>query len=125
MPKELPIVQTYKALITAFPGAPTPAEVVVQAPNVRSTDVAAQIQNLKAKAAATGQMFAPMLMTISADNTVADIRIPIAGNGDDKASLDALATLRNEVLPRRSGGSTPRNTPSPARRPARTTSTSR
>jgi RND superfamily putative drug exporter len=98
MPKELPIVQTYKALITAFPGAPTPAEVVVQAPNVRSTDVAEQILNLKAKAA-TGQMFAPMLMTISADNTVADIRIPIAGNGDDGASLDALATLRNDVLP--------------------------
>jgi RND superfamily putative drug exporter len=103
MPKELPIVQTYKALITAFPGAPTPAEVVVHAPNVRSTDVAAQILNLKARAAATGQMFAPMLMTISADNTVADIRIPIAGNGDDQASLDALATLRNDVLPKTIG----------------------
>jgi uncharacterized membrane protein YdfJ with MMPL/SSD domain len=99
MPRELPIVQTYKALITAFPGAPTPAEVVVQAPNVRSTEVSTQIQNLKRKAEATGQMFAPMLMTISADDTVADIRIPIAGNGDDKASLDALAVLRGEVLP--------------------------
>jgi RND superfamily putative drug exporter len=70
---------------------------------VRSTDVAAQILNLKARAAATGQMFAPMLMTISADNTVADIRIPIAGNGDDQASLDALATLRNDVLPKTIG----------------------
>ena len=99
MPKELPIVQTYKDVIAAFPGAPTPADVVVQAPNVRSTAVAAQIQNLKRRAAATGQMFAPMIMTVSNDNTVADIHIPIAGNGDDQTSLAALATLRNVVLP--------------------------
>jgi uncharacterized membrane protein YdfJ with MMPL/SSD domain len=48
-------------------------------------------------------MFTPMLMTISADNTVADIRIPSAGNGDDQASRDALATLRTDVLPRTIG----------------------
>jgi len=99
MPKELPIVQTYKSLIAAFPGAPTPADVVIQAPNVRSTAVAEQVQALKAKAVATGQMFEPMLMTFSRDNTVVDIHVPIAGNGDDKASLAALATLRNVVLP--------------------------
>jgi RND superfamily putative drug exporter len=99
MPKELAIVQTYKDVITAFPGAPTPADLVVQAPNVRSAAVGAQIQRLKLKAAATGEMFAPIIVTVSNDNTIADIRIPIAGNGDDKASLDALATLRRVVLP--------------------------
>ena len=99
MPKELPIVQTYKQVIAAFPGAPTPAEVVVQAPNVRSGEISAQIQNFKRRAVATGQMFAPMFMTVSADNTVADIRVPIAGNGDDATSLRALATLRGVVLP--------------------------
>src|SRR5664279_176315 len=99
MPKELPIVQTYKQVIATFPGAPTPAEVVVQAPNVRSSEISAQIQNFKRRAAATGQMFAPMFVTVSADNTVADIRVPIAGNGDDATSLKALATLRGVVLP--------------------------
>jgi Predicted drug exporters of the RND superfamily len=54
MPKELPIVQTYKAVITAFPGAPTPADVVVQAPNVRSTEVAAQIQTPRASCTCHG-----------------------------------------------------------------------
>ncbi len=34
---------------------------------------------------------------LSPDDTVADIRIPIAGNGDDAASLAALRTLRTEV----------------------------
>ena len=99
MPKELPIVQTYKDLITAFPGAPTPADVVVRAPNVRSTAVADEIQNLKRQALATGQMFQPVLSVVSQDNTTEEIRIPIAGNGDDRKSLAALATLRHEVLP--------------------------
>jgi uncharacterized membrane protein YdfJ with MMPL/SSD domain len=99
MPKELPIVQTYKAVIAAFPGAPTPADVVVQASNVRSTNVASQIQNFERRAAETGQMFAPMITTFSKDNSVADIHVPIAGNGDDAASLRALATLRDVVLP--------------------------
>jgi RND superfamily putative drug exporter len=99
MPKELPIVQTYKDVITAFPGAPTPADVVVEAANVRSSTVAAAIQRFERKAAATGQMFTPMSMVISKDNTVADIHVPIAGNGDDATSLAALQTLRNEVLP--------------------------
>ena len=103
MPRELPIVQTYKALITAFPGAPTPADVVVEAPNIRSARVAAGIRRLELRAAATGRMFTPMTMTVSNDDTVADIQIPIAGNGDDKASLAALDTLRNVVLPKTLG----------------------
>src|SRR5205085_2715366 len=40
MPRELPIVKTYKAVVAAFPGAPTPAAVVVRAPNVRAPVVA-------------------------------------------------------------------------------------
>ena len=88
-----------QALITAFPGAPTPADVVVEAPNIRSARVAAGIRRLELRAAATGRMFTPMTMTVSNDDTVADIQIPIAGNGDDKASLATLATLRNVVLP--------------------------
>jgi uncharacterized membrane protein YdfJ with MMPL/SSD domain len=99
MPRDLAIVQTYKDVIAAFPGAPTPADVVVRAVNVRSTAVADQIQNLKRQAVATRQMFPPILTVVSPDNTTAEIRIPLAGNGDDRRSLAALATLRHEVLP--------------------------
>jgi uncharacterized membrane protein YdfJ with MMPL/SSD domain len=99
MPRDLAIVQTYKDVIAAFPGAPTPADVVVRAVNVRSTAVADQIQNLKRQAVATRQMFPPILTVVSPDNTTAEIRIPLAGNGDDRQSLAALATLRHEVLP--------------------------
>jgi len=104
MPKELPIVATYKDVLKAFPGAPTPAEVVVGAPNVRAPAVAAAIARMEKRALATGQMFAPVFLAVSADRTVADVQIPLAGNGDNAASLAALQTLRTEVLPQTLGG---------------------
>ncbi|HEY2372154.1 MAG TPA: MMPL family transporter [Gaiellaceae bacterium] len=99
MPNGLAIVQTYKDLLGAFPGAPTPADVVVRAPSVHSTPVADAIVALKQRAVATHEMFQPILTVVSKDGTTADIRIPLAGNGDDAASLAALAALRNTVLP--------------------------
>ncbi|HET7566961.1 MAG TPA: MMPL family transporter [Gaiellaceae bacterium] len=99
MPRELAAVKTYKAVIAAFPGAPTPAEVVVQAPDVTAAGVMGGIEQMRRAAVASGQMFEPVTVVVSKDRTVADVRIPIAGNGDDRASLDALATLRDDVLP--------------------------
>jgi len=99
MPRELPIVKTYKAVIAAFPGAPTPAEIVVQAPDVRAPLVQSAIHALELRATSTGQMFEPIQVRISPNHTVADIQIPLAGNGDNKASLAALRTLRSTVLP--------------------------
>ncbi len=99
MPRELPIVKTYKAVVAAFPGAPTPAEVVVQAPDVRAPLVQSAIHALELRATSSGQMFEPIQVRISPNHTVADIQIPLAGNGDNKASLAALDTLRTTVLP--------------------------
>jgi uncharacterized membrane protein YdfJ with MMPL/SSD domain len=98
MPK-LPIIKTYKDVLAAFPGAPTPANVVLRAPSIYTPWVAGAIQNLELSAAATGQMFPPMLVAVSPDGTVADVQIPLAGNGDNAASLAALHTLRTTVLP--------------------------
>ena len=103
MPNDIPIVNTYKAVIAAFPGAPTPASVVIKAQTVRDPAVATTIENVEQAAVATGQMFPPFLVTVSPDNTVADVQIPLAGNGDNAASLAALSTLRSVVLPRTLG----------------------
>jgi len=99
MPRELQVVKTYKDVIAAFPGAPSPAEVVVRAPNVDAPGIQAAMQQLAMRAVATGEMFEPVTITESADHTVADVHIPLAGNGDNEASLAALATLRSDVLP--------------------------
>jgi RND superfamily putative drug exporter len=104
MPKELAIVKTYKDVLAAFPGAPTPAEVVVGASDLRAPAVAAAIARMETRALATGQMFGPIFVSVSPDHTVADIQIPLAGNGDDAASLAALHTLRTVVLPTTLGG---------------------
>jgi RND superfamily putative drug exporter len=96
---QLPIIKTYEAVIAAFPGAPTPADVVISAPDVRAPSVQSAIEDLERSAAATGQMFRPMLVLTSRDHTVADVQIPIAGTGDDAVSLAALHTLRSKVLP--------------------------
>ena len=48
-------------------------------------------------------MFTPIQVRVSPDKTVATIDIPLAGNGDNKASLAALQTLRTIVLPRTLG----------------------
>jgi uncharacterized membrane protein YdfJ with MMPL/SSD domain len=103
LPRDLPIVQTYRAVIATFPGAPTPAELVVRAPDVRTPAVARQIRRLESEAVASGRMFRPITVVTSADHSTADIRIPLAGNGDNAASLAALATLRHEVLPKTLG----------------------
>jgi uncharacterized membrane protein YdfJ with MMPL/SSD domain len=99
MPRDLPIVQTYRDLVDTFPGAPTPAVVVLRAPDIRADAVTRQLVSLKRTALRTGQMFQPITQIVSRDNTTAELLIPLAGNGDDQQSLAALATLRNEVLP--------------------------
>jgi RND superfamily putative drug exporter len=92
-------VKTYDALIKAFPGAPTPANVVISAPDVRAPAVATAIRRLRVQAVATGRFFEPVSFLRSADHTTLVMAIPIAGNGDNAASLDALANLRSHVLP--------------------------
>src|SRR5579862_6909999 len=99
MPNDIPAITAYKSLVKAFPGAPTPAEVVIRAPSVLDPTVSSAIVNLEQAAAATGQMFRPFIVRVSPDHTTADVQIPLAGNGDNAASTAALKTLRTRVLP--------------------------
>jgi RND superfamily putative drug exporter len=103
MPKELATVKTYRDVIKAFPGAPTPAVIVIGAPDVRAPAVADAIARMERNALATGRMFGPIMADHSRDHTVALIEIPLAGNGDNAASLGALQTLRTIVLPQTLG----------------------
>ena len=48
---------------------------------------------------ASGKLFAPFTVSVNPDRTVARIDFAIAGNGDDKASVAALHTLRDDVIP--------------------------
>ena len=97
LPRDLKVMQTYDRIQEAFPGGPLPATVVVKAPDVRAPRVARQIQELKAEGETIGT---PVTIDVSPDRTVAEVDIPLPGNGADKESFDGLARLRDVILPR-------------------------
>jgi RND superfamily putative drug exporter len=99
LPKGLPIVKTLDRMQTAFPGGAQPAHVVVQAGDVRAPQVRAAIGQLERQALATGQMHQPFDVQVSRDHTVADVAIPLSGQGTDSTSYRALDTLRGQVIP--------------------------
>src|SRR6185437_13165798 len=82
-----------------FPGGPSPAEVVVSAPDVNAPAVQNALKTMSDQAVATGEMSAALQTRVNPAGTVAQISIPLAGDGTDSASNHALATLRNRVIP--------------------------
>jgi uncharacterized membrane protein YdfJ with MMPL/SSD domain len=98
-PESLPAVKTYNKMQEAFPGGQNPAEVVIQAPNVRSPEVAEAIGQLTWRALATDVIRQPILIDVNKARTVAVVSIPFAGSGTDATSNEALRILRNDLLP--------------------------
>jgi uncharacterized membrane protein YdfJ with MMPL/SSD domain len=104
LPKSLSIVRTYESIQRAFPGAQTPAKVVVSARDVDAPDVQQAIAGLKREALASGQMFEPVSTEINPSRTVETVSISLQGNGSNGASVAALQTLRDKVIPHTVGG---------------------
>jgi uncharacterized membrane protein YdfJ with MMPL/SSD domain len=104
LPKNLGIVATYDRIQAAFPGAQTPAEVVVRAGDVTAPSVQRAITRLEHSALATGQMTQPIQTRINPSRTVEVVSIPLQGDGNDEASRQALGTLREDVIPATIGG---------------------
>jgi uncharacterized membrane protein YdfJ with MMPL/SSD domain len=93
-----PVLQTYDHIQESFPGERSAALVVIQADDVRAANVQAGIAELKREALATGQVLGPIAETeISRDGSVAHVDLPLAGDGSNGESMDALATVRNLV----------------------------
>jgi uncharacterized membrane protein YdfJ with MMPL/SSD domain len=99
LPRSLPVIKAYRDIQASFPGAQTPAEVVVRAPNVRAPKVVAAGEELVRRALATPYMKLPVTASVSLDGTVARINIPLVGNGTDASSDRALQLLRAQLIP--------------------------
>jgi uncharacterized membrane protein YdfJ with MMPL/SSD domain len=93
LPHDLPIMQTYERIQSAFPGGPLPALAVVQAEDVTAPEVTKGIDELKATA--TG----PTSVLISPNKQVAIVSLPLPGNGTDDTSDSALVKLRDQTIP--------------------------
>jgi len=98
-PQKLAVVKTYKRMQQEFPGNALPANVVIKTSNVNAPTVRNAIAALERRALATGQIEKPITVDTNRSGTVANITMPIKGTGTDAASMNALALLRDELIP--------------------------
>ena len=91
-PQHLSIVKTYHEETRAFGTASAPAVVVVHAQDVASPAVRSGIDALRRS------VHRPVQEIRHANDTV-ELDVPLAGDGADAASLDALHTLRSQIIP--------------------------
>ncbi|MGH3057249.1 MAG: MMPL family transporter [Gaiellaceae bacterium] len=98
-PQDLAAIQTYNRIQDAFPGSEIPASVVVKAADVTAPAVQEAIGQLEWRALASGQMHEPITIDVNEGGTITTIAIPVDGEGMDKQSEAALATLRDDIVP--------------------------
>ncbi len=98
-PRNIEVMKVYDRMQAAFPGNEIPATVVIHAKDVRDGKIQAALVDLKKRALATGHMGEPVSYSMSSDHQVAQLSIPIRGNGNDTASNRAVDDLRDTIVP--------------------------
>jgi RND superfamily putative drug exporter len=99
LPRSIPLVDNYMKIQKAFPGTEVPAVVAVRGRNLDSPPEQAVFTQFKRDALASGQVKSPIEVSFNRSRTTAQILVPLVGNGSDTASMKALETLRNRLLP--------------------------
>ena len=100
LPKDMPIVHTFDRIQAAFPGGVEPAEVAITAPNVKAPPVVHAVKRLRKELAADQVNFGRgQTYRVAADGKVAELRVPMAGDGSDGRSQAALKKLRDTLIP--------------------------
>jgi len=99
LPQDLPVIKAYNAVDEAFPGGPEPAQVVIEADDVRSPEVQQGISALEQAVDGPRAFGTPVTTRISPNGRVAVVDVPLAGTGTDDASNAALSQLREDVIP--------------------------
>jgi uncharacterized membrane protein YdfJ with MMPL/SSD domain len=98
LPKNVKEVKIYDKLQAAFPGGPMPAVVAIKA-NLDDPTVHNAIVKLEQKANASGQMRNAHIDELNSTHSAATVTVDLQGNGNDAKSNEALATLREDILP--------------------------
>ena len=99
LPSSTPLVRAYDDIMTAFPGGPAPAIVVVRAPDIQAPQVRQEIAAFEQAARRSGEAGSPVRVTVYPGVNLAQIQVPLTGSGTDAASRDALATLHDTLVP--------------------------
>jgi RND superfamily putative drug exporter len=98
LPASLKELQSYNRVDDAFPGGATPAVVAV-AGDASDPELRAAIVELRRQAVASGAGLEPTYVEVAPGGRATRIEIPLVGKGTDAGSNEALATLREELIP--------------------------
>jgi uncharacterized membrane protein YdfJ with MMPL/SSD domain len=98
LPRNLEVMQVYDRIDDAFPGGQIPAVVTIAGKDVTTPAVNSAIKDLETRAVASGRFNGPADVTVSADKKVAQIAIPIKGDGADDVSTTGLSDLRQSLV---------------------------
>jgi len=99
LPTDVPVVQNVLATQRAFPGGPAPAEVVVTGHDLSGPAVRHAVAAIAERAATSPVLHEPVTTTLLGHGQVLVVSVPLAGAGTDTRSNQALAALRDHVLP--------------------------
>ena len=99
LPSRLPVVHTLDQIQRAFPSRPAPAQVVVTGGDVSGRAMRSEVAALQATASAHGVIHRPVTAQLVGGGHGMVITVPLAGNGSDTVSRNALLALRDRILP--------------------------
>ncbi len=103
LPWNSPQASTARQIAAGFPGGPAPAEVVIKSRDIQAPAVRRAIASFETAALHSGALHQPVQLTVYRAANVARIDAPLAGNGNDAASVAALTTLRQRLIPQTLG----------------------
>ena len=98
-PQDLSTIRTYNEIQELYPSEHPPALLVVQAGDVRSPQVRTAIDEVSTSAQAEGVALGGPDIRVNDAGTVASVSMPLAGNGENDRSKNALSSLRNDLIP--------------------------
>ncbi|MGY0061503.1 MMPL family transporter [Streptomyces sp. LZ34] len=99
LPADNPMVSVSERIGKEFPGAPAPAGVVVKSNDIDSPQVTQAIADFRKAALGSGQTGKQIDVTVHAKENIAEISVPLVGNGTDATSKKALKELRDTLIP--------------------------
>jgi uncharacterized membrane protein YdfJ with MMPL/SSD domain len=94
LPRSLAVMQTYDRMQAAFPGETFSADVVVEGRNLDVAQVRDAAQEVRQVARESDQFQEPVTVDVSPER-----QVPLAGSGTDDRSMNAVRTLREDVVP--------------------------
>jgi len=98
LPNRLESKQGYDALAQDFPQASSSPALIAVNGNVRTTEVRAAIQNLRARLA-RDPVFGRSDLRFATDGTAAAIGVEVGGDKTGEQALDAIRHLRSAIIP--------------------------